>query len=171
MAVVLVFKPWGLFGARTGTPRNTGVPEAPYRPAGALLKTIGICIIALLISVPLAIDIYPYLPVLIQDILIAVLFAASLHFIMGAGGMHSFGHAAYYGVGAYAAALLLQRYALPMPFAMALAPFVAAIAALIYGWFCVRLSGIYLAMLTLAFARLRGPWLINGMMSPAAPTA
>src|SRR5690606_40494875 len=109
---------------------------------------------ALLICVPLATETFPYLPVLVQDILIAVLFAASLHFIMGAGGMHSFGHAAYYGVGAYAAALLLQRYALPMSLAIALAPFVAAIAALIYGWFCVRLSGIYLAMLTLAFVLL-----------------
>ena len=154
MAVVLIFKPWGLFGARTGTPRSSGTPEAPYRPASALLKIIGVCVIAMLICVPLAIETFPYLPVLIQDILIAMLFAASLHFIMGAGGMHSFGHAAYYGVGAYAAALLLQRYALPMSFAIALAPFVASIAALIYGWFCVRLSGIYLAMLTLAFAQI-----------------
>jgi branched-chain amino acid transport system permease protein len=154
MAVVLIFKPWGLFGARTGTPRSAAIPEAPYRPASALLKIIGVCVIAMLICVPLAIETFPYLPVLIQDILIAMLFAASLHFIMGAGGMHSFGHAAYYGVGAYAAALLLQRYALPMSFAIALAPFVAAIAALIYGWFCVRLSGIYLAMLTLAFAQI-----------------
>ncbi|MHC8946926.1 ABC transporter permease [Advenella incenata] len=154
MAVVLIFKPWGLFGARTGTPRSAAIPEAPYRPASALLKIIGVCVIAMLICVPLAIETFPYLPVLIQDILIAMLFAASLHFIMGAGGMHSFGHAAYYGVGAYAAALLLQRYALPMSFAIALAPFVAAIAALVYGWFCVRLSGIYLAMLTLAFAQI-----------------
>ncbi len=154
MAVVLIFKPWGLFGARTGTPRSAGTPEAPYRPASALLKIIGACVVAMLICVPLAIETLPYLPVLIQDILIAMLFAASLHFIMGAGGMHSFGHAAYYGVGAYAAALLLQRYALPMSAAIALAPLVASIAALIYGWFCVRLSGIYLAMLTLAFAQI-----------------
>lgn len=154
MAVVLIFKPWGLFGARTGTPRNTGAPEAPYRPAGPAIKIIGLVLLAMLICVPLAAGSLPYLPVLIQDILIAVLFAASLHFIMGPGGMHSFGHAAYYGVGAYAAALLLQRYALPMSLAIMLAPFIAAVAALIYGWFCVRLSGIYLAMLTLAFAQI-----------------
>jgi len=154
MAVVLIFKPWGLFGTRTGTPRHSGTSEAPYRPAGALLKIIGIGVLVLLLCVPLTMDAFPYLPVLIQDILIAVLFAASLHFIMGAGGLHSFGHAAYYGMGAYAAALLLQRYALPMSFAIVLAPFVAAVAALIYGWFCVRLSGVYLAMLTLAFAQI-----------------
>ena len=154
MAVVLIFKPWGLFGARTGTPRNAGAPEAPYAAAGPALKIIGLCVIATLICVPLAADTFPYMPILVQDMLIAVLFAASLHFVMGAGGMHSFGHAAYYGVGAYAAALLLQRYALPMSLAIALAPFMAAVAALIYGWFCVRLSGIYLAMLTLAFAQI-----------------
>lgn len=154
MAVVLVFRPFGLFGTQTGTPRVVGMHEAPYRPAGPILKTIGIVLLALLLCVPLMGDAYPYLPVLIQDILIAILFAASLHFIMGPGGMHSFGHAAYYGIGAYAAALLLQRYALPMGASVVLAPFVAAIAALIYGWFCVRLSGIYLAMLTLAFAQI-----------------
>ncbi len=154
MAVVLVFKPWGLFGAQTGAPRNTGAPEAPYQPAGTMLKVIGLAVLALLLCIPLAADTYPYLPVLMQDMMIAILFAASLHFIMGPGGMHSFGHAAYYGVGAYAAALLLQRYALPMSAAIALAPFIAAIAAVIYGWFCVRLSGIYLAMLTLAFAQI-----------------
>lgn len=154
MAIVLIFKPWGLFGARTGTPRNTGAPEAPYAAAGPRLKITAVCLVAALICVPLASDTFPYLPILIQDMLIAVLFAASLHFIMGAGGMHSFGHAAYYGVGAYAAALLLQRYALPMSLAIVLAPFAAAVAALIYGWFCVRLSGIYLAMLTLAFAQI-----------------
>ncbi len=154
MAVVLVFRPWGLFGARTGAPRNVAAPEAPYRPAGPPVKIIGLVIVIALAAVPLLAESFPYLPVLIQDILIAVLFAASLHFVMGPGGMHSFGHAAYYGVGAYAAALLLQRYALSMPLAIMLAPFVAAMAALIYGWFCVRLSGIYLAMLTLAFAQI-----------------
>jgi hypothetical protein len=42
------------------------------------------------------------------DVLIAVLFAASLHFLMGPAGLHSFGHAAYFGLGAYGAALFLQ---------------------------------------------------------------
>ena len=48
------------------------------------------------------------------DILVAVLFATSLHFIMGPGGMHSFGHAAYFGLGAYGAALLFKTLGLPM---------------------------------------------------------
>ena len=73
---------------------------------------------------------------------------------MGPAGMVSFGHAAYFGLGAYAAGLLLKRGGLPMEAALVLAPLVAGAFAVVYGWFCVRLSGVYLAMLTLAFAQI-----------------
>jgi branched-chain amino acid transport system permease protein len=96
----------------------------------------------------------PYVTVLLIDLLIAALFAASLHFIMGPAGMHSFGHAAYFGLGAYAAALLVRSLQLPMEVALLAAPVVAGLGAFLYGWFCVRLSGVYLAMLTLAFAQI-----------------
>jgi branched-chain amino acid transport system permease protein len=92
--------------------------------------------------------------VLAIDLLIAAMFAASLHFIMGPAGMHSFGHAAYFGLGAYAAALLMRSLHVPMEASLIAAPLVAAAGALIVGWFCVRLSGVYLAMLTLAFAQI-----------------
>ena len=68
--------------------------------------------------------------------------------------MHSFGHAAYFGLGAYAAALLVQSAGVRMEVALLLAPLAAGVAALVYGWFCVRLSGVYLTMLTLAFAQI-----------------
>jgi branched-chain amino acid transport system permease protein len=84
----------------------------------------------------------------------AVLFAASLHFIMGPAGMHSFGHAAYFGLGAYGAALLVRSLNMPMEVALLVAPALTALGAFVYGWFCVRLSGVYLAMLTLAFAQI-----------------
>ncbi|CFM08514.1 branched-chain amino acid ABC transporter permease [Bordetella pertussis] len=103
---------------------------------------------------PLLAQWLPYAVVLTQDILIAVLFAVSLHFMMGPGGMHSFGHAAYFGLGAYGAALLLKAASLPMEAALAFAPLVGALGALVFGWFCVRLSGVYLAMLTLAFSQI-----------------
>ncbi len=73
---------------------------------------------------------------------------------MGPAGMVSFGHAAYFGLGAYAAGLSLKRAGLPMEAALVLAPLVAGAFAVVYGWFCVRLSGVYLAMLTLAFAQI-----------------
>jgi branched-chain amino acid transport system permease protein len=95
-----------------------------------------------------------YTTVLLIDLLIAALFAASLHFIMGPAGMHSFGHAAYFGLGAYAAALLVRTTGMPMEAALVLAPLAAGIGAIVFGWFAVRLSGVYLAMLTLAFAQI-----------------
>jgi branched-chain amino acid transport system permease protein len=73
---------------------------------------------------------------------------------MGPGGMVSFGHAAYFGLGAYGAGLAVQHLAAPMSVALAIAPIVALAGALLFGWFCVRLSGVYLAMLSLAFAQI-----------------
>ncbi|MBQ0132835.1 MAG: branched-chain amino acid ABC transporter permease, partial [Comamonas sp.] len=70
------------------------------------------------------------------------------------GGMHSFGHAAYFGLGAYGAALAVRMLGLPMEAALLFGPLAAAAGALLYGWFCVRLSGVYLTMLTLAFAQI-----------------
>jgi branched-chain amino acid transport system permease protein len=88
------------------------------------------------------------------EVLILTLFAASLHFIMGPGGMISFGHAAYFGLGAYGAGLLVKHFAAGMLPGLAAAPLLACAGALLFGWFCVRLSGVYLAMLTLAFAQI-----------------
>jgi branched-chain amino acid transport system permease protein len=90
----------------------------------------------------------------LTEIAVFVLFAASLHFIMGPGGMASFGHAAYFGLGAYGAALAAKYFLAPMAAGLALAPFLAGIAGAAFGFFCVRLSGVYLAMLTLAFAQI-----------------
>jgi len=91
---------------------------------------------------------------LVVEIFAFVLFAASLHLLMGRGGMVSFGHAAYFGIGAYAAALLLKLAGWPMPLAFGAAPVVAGLAAALFGYFCVRLTSIYFAMLTLAFAQI-----------------
>ncbi|HWT38300.1 MAG TPA: ABC transporter permease, partial [Paraburkholderia sp.] len=154
MAVVLVVRPWGLLGRPTSNVRATSAPEAPLKPAGKLLKALAVCALAVLVLAPLAANAFPYLPVLLVEILIAVLFAASLHFIMGPGGMHSFGHAAYFGLGAYGAALFLKALDLPMEAALVVGPLLAVLGALVFGWFCVRLSGVYLAMLTLAFAQI-----------------
>jgi branched-chain amino acid transport system permease protein len=154
MAAVLVVRPWGLLGRPQAAVRAAAEIETPIRPAGPALKAAGIALMAALLALPLLNDAFPYTLVLGIDILIAVLFAASLHFIMGPGGMHSFGHAAYFGLGAYGAALLLKTAGLPMIAALLLAPLAAGAGALLFGWFCVRLSGVYLAMLTLAFAQI-----------------
>jgi len=154
MAVVLVLRPWGLMGKPQATSRNSAPAEAPLRRADTLLKVAGGVLLLALIAWPIATAGSPYLTVLAIDLLTAALFAASLHFIMGPAGMHSFGHAAYFGLGAYGAALLVRSAGLPMELTLLLSPVVAAIGALVFGWFCVRLSGVYLAMLTLAFSQI-----------------
>ncbi|MEQ6434843.1 ABC transporter permease [Comamonas sp. w2-DMI] len=156
MAVVLVWRPWGLLGKPQALARSGGEPEQPLRPAGRGAGAAWIALLAALVLLPLVTGagVGSYAAVLLTDIFIAALFAASLHFILGPGGMHSFGHAAYFGLGAYGAALLVRLLALPMEAALLLGPLVAAAGALLYGWFCVRLSGVYLTMLTLAFAQI-----------------
>jgi branched-chain amino acid transport system permease protein len=154
MAVVLVVRPWGLSGQPPAAVRTAAAGELPLRPAGRAGRLAGLVLLALLLALPLLAPRFPYLPVLMVEILVAVLFAASLHFLMGPGGMASFGHAAYFGLGAYAAALFTLKLQWPMAAALVAGPVVAMLAALLFGWFCVRLSGVYLAMLTLAFAQI-----------------
>ena len=154
MAVVLIARPYGLLGRAQAVVRSLAEPEDPIRPATPALKALGAVVLALLLCLPLLAQSSPYLLILGIDVLIAVIFAASLHFIMGPGGMHSFGHAAYFGLGAYGAALLVKGLSVPMGLALIAAPLVALAGALLFGWFAVRLSGVYLAMLTLAFAQI-----------------
>jgi branched-chain amino acid transport system permease protein len=154
MAIVLVWRPWGLFGRPQAPSRYVGMAEEPLRRASKGYLWAVAVLGVLLMAMPLLTVDSPYTTVLMIDLLIAALFAASLHFIMGPAGMHSFGHAAYFGLGAYGAALLVKASGLPMELALIVAPLVAAIGAFVYGWFAVRLSGVYLAMLTLAFAQI-----------------
>ncbi|WP_038211069.1 ABC transporter permease [Xenophilus azovorans] len=154
MACVLVVRPWGLFGRPQPLSRRGGVAERPLVPADRLVKAGGLALLAALVTLPLLASESPYAVVLGIDLLTAALFAASLHFIMGPGGMSSFGHAAYFGLGAYGAAALVRYLSVPMEAALILAPLTALAGSAIFGWFCVRLSGVYLAMLTLAFAQI-----------------
>jgi len=149
MAIVLVVRPFGLLGKPQAAQRLAADPAPPLTVPSWTFVLVGL---ALLLAVPIAAD--RYVTILLTDIFCFALFAVSLHFIMGPAGMVSFGHAAYFGLGAYAAGLLLKRAGLPMEAALVLAPLVAGAFAVVYGWFCVRLSGVYLAMLTLAFAQI-----------------
>jgi branched-chain amino acid transport system permease protein len=154
MAVVLVVRPWGLLGRPQAPSRHAGAVEAPLRGADRIALIGGALLLLWLLVLPLVAAQSPYVTVLAIDLLVAALFAVSLHFIMGPGGMHSFGHAAYFGLGAYGAALLVRASGLPMEAALLAAPLVAGAGAVLFGWFSVRLSGVYLAMLTLAFAQI-----------------
>ncbi len=154
MAAVLVWRPWGLLGRAQPPTRNATVVEMPLRPSRRLFRLAVVALLCGLVCLPWLTAQSPYIVVLSIDLLVAALFALSLHFIMGPAGMHSFGHAAYFGLGAYGAALLMRGLGLPMEGALLLGPLVAGLGALVFGWFSVRLSGVYLAMLTLAFAQI-----------------
>ena len=149
MALVLVVRPYGLLGRPQAAQRVAAEPAPPFTVPSWSFALVWL---ALLLIVPWVAD--RYTAILLTDIVCFALFAVSLHFIMGPAGMVSFGHAAYFGIGAYAAGLLLKRAGLPMEAALLIAPLVAGAFAIVYGWFCVRLSGVYLAMLTLAFAQI-----------------
>ncbi|MCF8532256.1 MAG: ABC transporter permease [Reyranella sp.] len=149
MALVLVVRPYGLLGKPQAVQR---IAADPAPPLTAPTWKIALVWAAILVAVPLVAD--RYVTILLTDIVCFALFAVSLHFIMGPAGMVSFGHAAYFGLGAYAAGLLFKQAGLPMEAALLLAPLCAGAFAIVYGWFCVRLSGVYLAMLTLAFAQI-----------------
>jgi branched-chain amino acid transport system permease protein len=140
MAVVLITRPYGLLGRPQAQVRSVAEPEEPIRPATPFLKMLGVAALAFLLCLPLLAQSSPYLLILGIDVLIAVVFATSLHFIAGPGGMHSFGHAAYFGLGAYSAALLVKWLGAPMGLALMAAPITAFAGALLFGWFAVRLS-------------------------------
>ena len=154
MAVVLIIRPYGLLGREevAGEHGQVGAPETPIRPYGRLGQAVIAGLLALLALLPLVAD--QFLLILMIDMIVFALFAASLHFILGTGGLVSFGHAAFFGGGAYAAALLVYHFNTPMEIAFLFAPLAAGLLALGIGWFCIRLTGVYFAMLTLAFSQL-----------------
>ncbi len=108
---------------------------------------------------------------LVTKVMILAIFALSLDLLVGYTGLVSFGHAAYYGVGAYTLGLLAPKYeaanlCLTLPVAIA----AGALAALVVGVFVVRAKGIYFIMVTLAFAQMFY-FLSTTPHSVAAPTA
>lgn len=87
--------------------------------------------------------------------LIFAIFALSLDLLVGHTGLVSFGHAAYFGVAAYAVALLSPQYeAASLWWVLPASVILAALAALVVGVFALRTRGIYFIMVTLAFAQM-----------------
>ena len=153
MALVLLWRPWGLMGRPLETSRHAS-HAVPLARATGLTRVLDVAVVLLCASVPWLWAGDSYALVLGTEFCLAVLFAASLHLIMGPGGLHSFGHAAWFGLGAYAAALISTQLQMPMLETLAGSVLVCALVAWPLAWVTVRLSGVYLAMLTLAFAQI-----------------
>jgi len=90
---------------------------------------------------------------LLQEILIWGIFAMSLDLLMGRAGMVSFGHSAFFGLGGYVAALALKTEP-GMLASLGWPALAAALAALVIGFFSIRVGGVYFIMLTLAFSQM-----------------
>ena len=184
MAIILIFRPSGLFSTNAYEPETSGNKSAHTSPAltntltrtltrsltlhpnpqsytstpkqssDGALTLIGVLAFVSLCTLPVYTQVNSYVLVLGIEIMIATLFAASLHFLISTGGLISFGHAAYFGIGAYASALLVKTFHLSLEQCLCVAPFIGALMGVALGWLCTRLSGIYLGMLTLALAQL-----------------
>ncbi|MFN6954042.1 MAG: ABC transporter permease [Acetobacteraceae bacterium] len=149
MAAVLMLRPQGLLGrpeppARGAIEGLTAIPPASW-PLRALA-------VAAILAVAFLTD--DYLRKVATEMLVLALAAASLGFLIANAGIVSFGHAAFLGAGAYAAALLAVRAGWPMEVALLAGPLFAGALALAFGAALARMGGIYLAMLTLAFAQI-----------------
>lgn len=87
-------------------------------------------------------------------IFVTALLAMSLNMVVGHGGLFQFHHGVFYGVGAYAFALMLSKAHLPMWLCFVVSPIVAAAVGFLIGWFCVRLSSLYFGMLQISLGSL-----------------
>jgi branched-chain amino acid transport system permease protein len=108
-------------------------------------------LIILLILPPLVPRFYVYI---LSLIFVTALLAMSLNLAIGYGGLFQFHHGVFYGVGAYTLALMLTKTSLPMWIGYIAGPIAAALAGLIIGWFCVRLSQLYFGMLQISLGSL-----------------
>lgn len=152
MAAVLIVRPLGLLGRAEVLAHTRPRPHAPYQRAGRALKLAFALALAAAVSAPLWAS--PYALVILTEMAILSVVAASLHFFMSHGGITSFGHAAFFGLGAYAAALAAKFAGMPFAANLIVGPLVAGLAAIFCGWFVLRAQGVYAAMLTLAFAQI-----------------
>ena len=87
-------------------------------------------------------------------IFVTALLAMSLNMVVGHGGLFQFHHGAFYGVGAYTVALMATKTSLPIWVGFIAGPIMAALAGLIIGLFCVRLTRLYFGMLQISLGSL-----------------
>jgi branched-chain amino acid transport system permease protein len=93
-------------------------------------------------------------PPVAMDIAAMALFAVALDLLLGFTGLLSFGHAAFWGSSAYVTGLVAIHYGVPFPVAVLAGALFAMVLAVPIGYLSVRRSGIYFAMVTLAFAQM-----------------
>lgn len=152
MAVVLVWRPQGLAGSAAHAEQRESVPVFALWPVAAWGR-------ALLVAVFVGLTLLAwgqgdYGRSLAEDVMVMMLFGLSLQWMMALGGLVSFGHAAFFALGAYGAALSHLHWGAGLPAALAAGMALALAVAVAFGAMVVRSSGVYLAMLSLALAQM-----------------
>ncbi len=152
MTVVLLIRPQGLFGIK-----YTDIAIAPAiattsRPSTVQRSAVEFLVLLALLALPFLMTDYPR--ALISEIFIFAIFAMSLDLLLGFTGLMSLGHAAFFGLGAYAVAVLGTQFGVNAWLGVAAGIVVAGCGAALIGFFCVRTGGIPFLMLTLAFSQL-----------------
>jgi branched-chain amino acid transport system permease protein len=151
MTLVLLVRSQGLFGIK----HSEAAPSAVGR-AGTLAvpvtRTTEVVALVLLVLLPFVLSDYPR--ALVAEIFIFAIFAMSLDLILGFTGLMSLGHAAFFGLGAYAVAVLGAQFGINAWIGVAAGVLLAGGGAALIGFFCVRTAGIPFLMLTLAFSQL-----------------
>ena len=154
MAVVLVFRPQGLFGlpaAELDAPRAVAQTFRGLDLGASV--TAGI-VLVFAVAAGTAWLGGPYWQSLALDALILMVFGISLQAMMALGGLVSFGHAAFFALGAYGAALSHSLWGASLPLALGVGCAAALVVSAVFGAAVVRSSGVYLAMLSLALAQV-----------------
>ena len=137
-------------GTAARTPATTSLLDHPLRMAVALPLLLALLLVP---PIALALDEGFYIGVA-SRVLVFALAATSLNLILGFGGMVSFGHAAFVGLGAYTVGILMQSGVVSGWVAWPAAMLVAGLFALVIGAISLRTQGVYFIMITLAFAQM-----------------
>jgi branched-chain amino acid transport system permease protein len=152
MAVVLVWRPQGLAGSAAHAEQRESVPIFALWLVGMAGRALWVTVFVGLTL--LAWGQGDYGRSLAEDVMVMMLFGLSLQWMMALGGLVSFGHAAFFALGAYGAALSHLHWAAGLPAALAAGMALALAVAVAFGALVVRSSGVYLAMLSLALAQM-----------------
>ena len=116
--------------------------------------TRGLVVLVLVLLMVFPLLPFSYALAVLTDVLIFGLFAMSLDLLLGYTGLVSFGHAAFFGVGAYVAGIVGIYIGPEIYFTLPAAILAAALAALVIGFFSIRTAGVYFLMITLAFSQM-----------------
>jgi len=154
MVLVLLIRPAGLFGrasaGHAGSTMQVLAGTSQRAGAGAAGRLIGALLLAVAVVVPF-LDTYPGF---FMKAMCFALFASAFNLLIGYAGLLSFGHAAFFGGGAYAAGYAMKHWGFTPELGLLFGTAVAMLLGVIFGWLAIRRQGIYFAMVTLALAQM-----------------